>query len=117
MERVEKTVLRRHRCLQDVIKFIDDAGSQLQTYADQLIKIVTEVKQKNSERLDSMRKDFETEFSNQASVMKKEVAAATHVLKKLSRSNTESNNKSQQIACSGLAVMAKKRCDNVSKKK
>lgn len=115
IQKVEASLRLREMCIQDVLKFVDVAGEQLENYTYQLIQAVTELKQNTQDRLDSIRIDYESVLFDQSSALNKELAVAKEILQKLTVENSESNNKSLQITCSNLAVMTTQKCEETNK--
>lgn len=115
IQKVVVAIRLRELCLEDVLKVVDDAGKQLETYTDRLVRALMEFKLETQSRLDSIRDEFETDLSDQTAFLKKELTYANEILLKTTRANSEGNNKSQQFTCSCLAAMTTKKCEDANR--
>lgn len=104
IQTAEAALRLRERCLADVLNAVIDAEKQLENYTDQLLKTVAELKQKTRDKLYSLQNEIKSVLSKQSFDLNRELAYAKHILKKATRANSDSNNKSQQIIWSNLAA-------------
>ena len=95
---------------------VDDAGKKLETFTEQVINTITELKQQTQTKLDVLRQELEQLLSDQTTSLTKELNEAKLVLEKTKRATTDSNNPSQQIVCSSLAVIVTHTCLEVNKR-
>lgn len=116
IEKLEAALSLRDKCAEDLLRAVDEAERQLEMYTEIFTTAVTELKYKTRASLDSISKSLKTVFSEQKSVISEEVVCAKDILGKTKNANLESNNKSEQFACSALAAMARESCDGVNQR-